>query len=149
MKLYLSGAIATEPDYVVIFQNVTKWLESVGYEVVNPVNVKACEIPPHCEDLTCTEPLRGKCLETGQAAKHGDPHSWQCYMKYDLIAMLECDGVAMLSNHLQSKGAMLEGYLAMQVGLPMKAVKEWVGIAVREQLSAPLQKRVVKDIPQA
>lgn len=121
MKLYLSGAIATEPNFVNVFSNLQAWLESAGYEVVNPVNVAACQND-------------GKCLETGQAAKPDDPHSWQCYMKYDLIAMLECDGVAMIENHLQSKGAMLEGYLAMQVGLPIRSCREWVSLAVREKL---------------
>ena len=86
-------------------------------------------------------------LETGQAAKPGDPHSWQCYLKYDLIAMLACDGVAMIDNHLQSKGAMLEGYLAMQVGLPIKSCREWVSLAVRESLSAPLHFRTVQVYP--
>ena len=42
MKLYLSGDIATEPNFVNVFSNLQAWLESAGYEVVNPVEMVAC-----------------------------------------------------------------------------------------------------------
>jgi hypothetical protein len=144
MKLYLSGAIATEPDFTALFKKDQIRLEGLGYEVVNPVEVLACR------DDRDEYVSPARCLETDQASKLGDLHSWQCYMKYDLMAMLKCDGVAMLNNHLQSKGAMLEGYLAMQVGMPIKTVRQWVALSVRENLSNSTRMvRIPRDSHQA
>lgn len=129
MKLYISGPIATEPDFVALFKKDELWLKSVGYETVNPVEVIACR------DDRDEYIVPARCLETGQAAKPGDPHSWQCYMKYDIAAMMTCDGVAVQPDHWKSKGAALEIYLAMQVGMPVKPVRQWVSEAVRESFT--------------
>lgn len=143
MKLYLSGPIATEPDFVNLFKKDADWLRDVGYEVVNPVEVQACE------SRSC-----------GGEDKSEYIHTWQCYMKYDLAAMLTCDAVAVQADHWASKGAALEIYLAMQVGMPVNSVRQWASKAVREYvasiknqplqvLSPVLESRVLKDIPQA
>ncbi len=150
MKLYLSGAIATEPDFVNLFKKDQTWLEGLGYEVVNPTLVMACQVPccaHHDEIVGCCTciPTRFACLDTGQAAKSGDPHSWQCYLKHDLAAMLTCDGVAAQDNHLQSRGALLEIYLAMQVAMPIRSVRQWAALAVRKTISAPLHSAEVKQ----
>ena len=38
MKVYLSGSITKEPDYLIAFEACEKHLKQCGYEVVNPAS---------------------------------------------------------------------------------------------------------------
>jgi phosphoglycerate kinase len=58
-----------------------------GYEVVNPMTIN-----------------------------HDHDKSWLNYMKTDIIALMECDGIFMLDNWEESKGACIEYYLAIKLG---------------------------------
>jgi hypothetical protein len=40
--------------------------------------------------------------------------------------MLKSDGVALLPDWSESKGAMIEASLAQEVGIPVKPIEEWV-----------------------
>lgn len=115
MILYLSGAIASEPlgpDYA--RQNFLCWkhnLTSVGYEVLNPYDVPACEDTRKC-NFTSSEIVPAK-------------HSWSCYLRYDIFAMLGCDGVAQLPGHQLSPGSTLEEHVAVACGLPVRWAEAW------------------------
>lgn len=140
-KLYLSGGIANVPDFKEIFEANAEALEAAGYEVVNPVDVKANCTPRHeCDESDCKHVVgQNKCLTLGEPGTPGDPHSWACYLRYDLIAMLECDAVAIIeSTFWNSKGAHLEESVAMQVLMPRFPVQYWLDAA---------QKLPVYDVP--
>lgn len=87
--IYISGKITgIEKEAVVLFQKAKKYLEGEGFKVVNPM-----ELP--------------------------DDHdkSWNSYMKVCLKALNGCDGIYMLNNYKDSKGALLELELAERLRL--------------------------------
>ena len=82
MKIYISGAISNNPNYNEDFERAEKQLKYDGYEVINPTMV---ELPPSCT--------------------HAD------YMKVDFALLDLADGIYLLNNYEQSKGACMEyGY---------------------------------------
>lgn len=105
---YISGPLAgaadlTRDEKMARFTRAELVLRTNGYNPVNPLMVNAC----HTQDCN-------------GAATHLDgsyKHSWQCYLRYDLIAMLEqADGIAMLPRWEESEGAKLERHVAEQLG---------------------------------
>lgn len=94
MKVYISGPIThhvgEDP-----FPGMKKRLEELGYEALNPKDVpacpdKSCELLPH-------------------EIEKGFEHSWACYLRHDLAAMLsECGAILMLDGWQDSHGARLE-----------------------------------------
>ena len=95
-KVYLSGPISDTPNHRENFA-AAEWLLS-GQEVVNPLSVKACE--------------SGEC-----EPKRGLEHSWECFLKHDILAMLECRSIFMLPGWERSHGARLELNVATSCGL--------------------------------
>lgn len=92
MKIYISGKISgIENEAFAIFEEAEKRLLELGHEVVNPMRLN-----------------------------HDHDKSWENYMKEDVKALCECDGVYMLSNWRDSKGAVIEHDLALN--LKMKIV---------------------------
>ena len=87
MKIYLSGAITNNTNYKEDFEIAEKQLKYDGYEVINPAMV---ELPPSCT--------------------HAD------YMKVDFALLDLADGIYMLSNYEQSKGACMEYGYALAKG---------------------------------
>jgi hypothetical protein len=47
-------------------------------------------------------------------------------MRTAISLMLRCDGVALLPDWKQSKGAKIEARLARDLGIAVKAAKEWL-----------------------
>lgn len=100
-KVYLSGPIThhigDDP-----FAPAEERLKALGYEVLNPKKIPACpnvscELLPHEKEM-------------------GFVHSWACYLRYDLAAMLtECDSILMLDGWQDSHGAMRELETAIAV----------------------------------
>lgn len=88
-KIYVSGKISgIENEAIALFENAEKQLIKQGYKVINPMKL------PHNHDK-----------------------SWQSYMKEDIKALCGCDEIFMLNNWLDSKGAVLEQYIASLLGL--------------------------------
>lgn len=105
MKVYLSGPISglTKEEYTELFRRARQVATELGHEVVNPLEVNACA------DMSCVDlddPPEGQGL-----------HSWQCYLRYDLKEMLDCQAIAMLPGFEESRGANLELYVAEAVGM--------------------------------
>ena len=50
---------------------------------------------------------------------------WSTAMKRSLETMFKCDGIAMLEGCDRSHGALLEKYVAEQLGVPCHTVDEW------------------------
>ena len=106
--IYLSGGITGIPNYKTVFKSAEDTLRAHGYEVVNPADISP---PVTCG---CGGGLRG------------EKHTWLCYMRYDLIEMLESDGVATLDRWEWSRGANVEVNLALRLGLRVAPVSSWV-----------------------
>ena len=85
MKVYISGKITGDADYIQKFKTAQNILESAGYEVFNPAEQE----------------------DTGK--------SWTWYMRKDIAGLMECDAIFLLKDWKESKGARLEAYIASQL----------------------------------
>jgi hypothetical protein len=94
-KLYLCGRVTGDADYRVKFLRAENKLYDAGFYPVNPA---AC-IP------ACTE--------------------WSQAMREAISLMLRCDGVAVLSDWKESRGAKIEVNLAHSIGIPVRSIREW------------------------
>jgi hypothetical protein len=98
--LYLAGPMTGLPEYnYPAFMSGARALRSAGFMVVNP-------------------------------AENGLPQNapWAAHMRRDLHAMLDCQGLALLPGHEQSRGAQLEIHIANALGMPTKPLIEWMGL---------------------
>lgn len=104
-KVYITGKISglEESEYLPLFAEAAEFLKSHGFTPVNPL-----EVVPECADA-CNS---GLTFEDGRYM-----HTWQCYMKADIKAMMDCEAILPLENAVDSRGAKLEMQLAEQVGL--------------------------------
>jgi len=75
-----------------------------------------------CDAERLFNEAESKCIELGFVPvnpiklNHAHDKTWLSYMKEDIIAMMECDAIFMLSNYKTSKGAMIELELAKELG---------------------------------
>jgi len=91
-KIYISGKISgIENEALELFTKAEKELQAKGFETVNP--------------MTLT---------------HEHDKSWHSYMKEDVKALCECGEIFMLSNWIDSKGAIIEHTIAMYLGLKVR-----------------------------
>jgi Asp-tRNA(Asn)/Glu-tRNA(Gln) amidotransferase A subunit family amidase len=90
MKIYIAGKITgiDLEEAKANFQVMEEHLTELGHEVVNPMKL------PHDHDK-----------------------SWNSYMKECIAALMGCDSIYLLPNYHQSKGAMLELYIVIAVGI--------------------------------
>jgi hypothetical protein len=87
--IYISGQITgNEKNAFKEFERAEKRLQKLGYLVVNPMKLS-----------------------------HDHDRTWQSYMKDDIRALLQCDGIYMLPNWKESKGAIIEHDLATNLGI--------------------------------
>lgn len=99
VKLYISGPITGIENYEKNFLVAERALRLRGYIVVNPCKIRH----------------RGT--------------TWEDYMKKDIAALLDCDGVAILPNWTNSRGANLEIRIAQALGMPVKRFTRWINEA--------------------
>lgn len=118
MKLYISGPISglTAAEARRNFSSAALLLGNRGYLTLDPHDVGACS------DYGCA----GK---SDAEQPDGWLHDWNCYLKYDLIDMLRCDGVAMLDGWEESRGARLEWNTAKELNIPVHTVTWWINNA--------------------
>lgn len=85
MKIYISGRISGLPYEEVLakFAKAEKYLTDLGYEVVNP-------------------------LRNGLSKES----NWQDHMVADIALLFQCEAIFLLSDWLDSKGAMIEKNIA-------------------------------------
>lgn len=120
MKAYLSGGISglAQSEYHNNFERGSELIKAKGWEVVNPLEVGAC-VDEDCWKRYAKSdklPVPGG----GSPVKEDGTtflHHYACYMKYDILALLECDVIVMLPNWITSRGAGVERDVAIACGL--------------------------------
>lgn len=95
-RIYLSGPMTGLPDLnFPAFHAEADRLKALGYEVVNPADLNP------------------------------DPEaSWHDCLRRDLVALLDCDTLALLDGWQQSTGAHLEMHVAHRVGMEIVIARE-------------------------
>lgn len=98
MKLYVCGPMSNLPDKnFPAFNRAAELLRSMGYEVVNPVDINPNpELP------------------------------WHECMKADIREMVLCDGLALLPGHGDSIGASIEMNLALWLRIECQPLDVWL-----------------------
>lgn len=108
-KVYVAGPIAGYPlGNISAFRDAKARLEAEGYEVINPHEVPPVEHPGE----ECPPGPPGGENEEGKAL-----HTAPCYMRNDLIAMLGCDAIYLLTGFQKSTGSTAELAAAKSAGL--------------------------------
>jgi len=101
MTYYLSGPMSGYPDHnFPAFERACVWLRARGVVVVSPHEV------PHPEP--------------------NGPGSlpWDVYLRRDVIQLMRCDGIVLLKGWPESKGAQLEAFAAISLGLEIRYFHE-------------------------
>lgn len=102
IKLYIAGPMTGLPDFnYPAFFKAADALKAAGYETINPARTEGRE--------GCT--------------------TWLAFMRASLRDIADCDGVALLDGHQDSRGARLEAQLARDLDLPVQSVSDWVEAA--------------------
>jgi hypothetical protein len=114
MKVYISGKMMGLPkeDYTEMFDQAQKYLETLGYEVVNPATFD-----------------------------YDDSVSWSDRLMADLMELKHCDAIYMLPNWRQeSNGAATEYYFAKGSGLNVLNVEDNLFEILMKERYAPFGK---------
>lgn len=85
MKVYISGPITNNPDYMDDFQDAEDLLLKEGHVPVNPTKISPYDVNK----------------------------TWEDYMRDDIKALMDCDAIYHLQNWDHSLGAQLEHELAV------------------------------------
>lgn len=103
MRLYVSGQMSGIEDFnFPSFQEAARKLRAAGYDVEDP-------------------------SEKGIIADW----SWHDYLRFDIKALMECDGVAVLPGWPSSRGARPEVTVAEGLDMQVMSVDSWVRDAER------------------
>lgn len=108
-KAYISGPINTEIEGVNLRERKNRFYRCEAFMVgqgkfqpVNPLRIGACQ--------------EGQCaVRDGEVL---DGHTWRCWLRYDLRALLRCEAMIMLPGFEFSKGAQLEMHVASALEMP-------------------------------
>ena len=92
MKIYISGKISGTDltETRARFAAVATAMKRLGYEPVNPLENELSEYD-----------------------------TWEAHIVKDIAALLQCKTIYMLQGWQESKGARIEHYIAIEIGLPI------------------------------
>jgi hypothetical protein len=96
MKIYISGRITGDSNYREKFLDAGNRLKNAGHHPLSPVTPVS------------------DCID------------WQSAMRTAVCLMLKSEGVALLDDWSESKGAIIEASLALELGIPVKPIGEWL-----------------------
>lgn len=104
MKIYISGPISGHEDLnLPDFRSAATGLEGLGHKPVVPH-----DILPWVHDGECPP-----------SYTRDDHHTAACYLRGDMVELLQCDGILMLLGWEASVGARLEHSVASHCGIPI------------------------------
>jgi hypothetical protein len=131
-RLYTAGCISGDDrpfeEKAAVFYDSAARFRGHGFDVVNPLDIgndRCFHGVDACHENTLRR-LKGE--------DQGAGHSWECYLRHDLIEVLQCDGVALLPGWHESPGARMEFDVASRVGIPCKPIEQWLGPIVAADL---------------
>lgn len=102
MRCYIAGPMRGYSDFnFPAFHDAARRLRLMGHEPVNPAAL---------DEIEGFDPTRD------------EPQTFAYYMARDLPLVCGADMVVVLPGWSQSKGAMLEAYVARQCGIPVRAL---------------------------
>ncbi|WP_220816190.1 DUF4406 domain-containing protein [Pseudomonas paralcaligenes] len=78
---------------------------------------------------TAAARLRAQGYHVENPAENPRQDSWEAYMRQSIRQMLTCDLVAFLPGWAESRGALLERYVAHQVGLQLISASQVLDLA--------------------
>lgn len=105
MRLYIAGPMRGYPEFnFPAFHRMEAKLRLMGYEVVSPASMDL-KLDPE--------------TTTPEGMKRAEKLGLRYYMKRDMAALLECDGIVLLDGWEQSVGATLEAHAAQACGLKL------------------------------
>lgn len=104
IKVYVSGPIKGHEDYIDKFKTACEEVEEWAMPV-NPLEIDPCP------------QVAGVCMHQGEMLETG--HTWECYMRYDIIALVQCDGIYMMKGWSTSKGAAFELHIAQTLNMEL------------------------------
>lgn len=114
MKVYISGPISANVEGTAEqrkerFMLCEQWiLLHKPWQPINPLKVQACV------DHSCG----GAANNLIQGVDDANPeHSWECLMRHDLKALLDCRGIVLLPGWEHSPGATMEADIARALGM--------------------------------
>jgi hypothetical protein len=101
-KIYIAGKVSGLPFHDVVgkFAKAYDQIVSLGFEAVNPVELVQDYLHDHPENLESTE-----------------EEIWQLAMKLCIKELVDCDGIVLLPDWNNSKGAKIEYRIAMDLDL--------------------------------
>ena len=92
MRVYIAGPMTGMPEHnFPAFRAARLALIAAGFDAVSPLEINN---------------------ETDE------PGQWHACMRRDIAALMGCDAVALLDGWQQSRGALLEQFVAATVGIP-------------------------------
>jgi hypothetical protein len=104
MKLiYIAGKVTGEPfrETAIKFEKAHNEIKGKGFDAIVPIEVVQDYLIDHPEKALLPE-----------------KELWQLAMKLCISHMVECDAVLLLEDFSQSKGALIEAQLALDLGIP-------------------------------
>lgn len=102
MKIYIAGPMTGLPDLNrSAFERAKQALDAEGHNAVNPHDLHPTDV------------------------------QWHTAMRTDIMELLTCDAVALLDNWQNSRGALLEHFIASTLGVPCKPLSDYVAEAYR------------------
>lgn len=113
-KIYISGPISNTPDYHINFRAA----ESIVREFLKGTPVNPVDVPAACIDY---DKVNGEHWCFGTTTHRHNGHTWSCWMRGDIKALMDCQGLIMLPGWENSEGAKLEKRTANSVGM-----KHWI-----------------------
>lgn len=115
MKVYISGPISAAKDLTIEtkhsrFYSCEDWIRNhTDWEPVNPLKLEACQRE---SEFYCGGPQNNKMPDVVTF-----DHTWECWMRYDLKALLDCRAIALLPRWEESPGAAMECDIARTLGM--------------------------------
>jgi nucleoside 2-deoxyribosyltransferase len=110
MRVYIAGPITGIPDHnFPAFRAAAKDLRRLGISVISPIEING--------------------------ESEGKAGNWQQCMKADIAALTQCDMVALLPGWQNSRGALLEQYVALNLGIPCQPIQHFLTAASRPLVS--------------
>lgn len=104
MKVYISGPITNNDNYILDFFNRELQLRKMGYQVCNPATFS-------------------KEVDSDILYRFGRKPTYNEYMKFAIKKLLDCDAITMLPDWQESKGATAERQIAIVLNYIQVEVK--------------------------